>query len=180
MDAVAFVQYIAPGFLLVKAFQLFGAERARSEFEWTAWSVLAAVFIGELTASVPLRLLAGLGFGLVLAGLWRMLFWSRAPFAGWLTSNLTNSAWDLVLEHARTNSLKLEVATVRGDQEVMFYGTLGHWSYEQYSKDNFWVQLSDVYEAKGDSEYEPLDGSTDSILIPRSEIKLIRFANKVE
>lgn len=180
MDAVAFVQYIAPGFVLVKAFQLFGAERERSEFEWTAWSVMAAVFVGELTDSVAGRLVAGLVIGLILAGVWRALFWSRSPLAGFLTENLTNSTWDLVMERAQTNSLKLEVATARGAREVVYYGTLGYWSYEQYSKDNFWLQLTDVYESQADGSYVALGQETDSILIPRSEIKLVRFAHKQE
>lgn len=45
--------YVAPGFVALKIFYLFGLRSRRSDLEWTIWSLVTSVVVGGLSGLLP-------------------------------------------------------------------------------------------------------------------------------
>jgi len=166
------VLFLAPGFIALKAFQLLGAQRKRSEWEWTTWSVLVAAFLG---AAVPgdaaRRIVFGLAGALVLALVWRTLPKWGGRIGRWLRRDLSNSAWDLVLEGASADDRVIEIQTV-GDDNVRFFGKLANFALEEYEAEP-WIYLTDPSKKVGNADYAALE-RTWGVMLHRDQIRWLR------
>ena len=116
-DLVAGVLFLAPGFLALKLFYLFGAQRVRSQWEWTTWSVIASLPITGVASvlrdqtmvpradpdptEVCLRLLVSVAFGLLAASGWQVVRRSSRTTAARIRTWFGSSAWDEALEDVR-------------------------------------------------------------------------------
>lgn len=130
--------FIAPGFLTLKTFQMFGAERQRSEWEWTVWSVLVSLAIDVVTKSPAAKLIVAALLGVLLVLLYRWTLNRR------LRRELVNSAWDHTLDVATRARNPVEI-TVNGGR---YFGRLRTFAKEE-TRAEPWVYLTDVYEHAG-------------------------------
>ena len=169
------VLFLAPGFVALKVFQLFGAQRKRSDWEWTTWSVLVAALIGVLPFAPAARLLVGFALGVLLAVAWRTApKWPRV--GNWVVQGLTNSVWDLVLERASREDRVVEVTLGQGDDQVQFFGTPAYFAYEQYEAEP-WLYLTDAYRKVKGERYQPLV-RTRGVMVHKEQISWLRVMNK--
>lgn len=165
---------LAPGFLTLKLFQHFGAQRKRSEWEWTVWSVLVSLAIDVGTKDPAAKLVVALlvGFGLVL--LWRFVGRQSYRVTGMLRRKLVDSAWDHVLDEACRNHLSIEVAT---DDDRRFFGVLQTFAREEKEAEP-WLYLTDVKEASlSDDDWEPLV-RTEGVLLHRDHVRRLRVVRR--
>lgn len=166
---------LAPGFLALKVFQLLGTQRKRSEWEWTAWSVLAAALISVLPLHYWAQLGVGLGLGLMLAVLYRNLH--KLPRIGlWAVQNLENSAWDHVLDRAVRERRVVEVALGEGENEDRFFGRVGFFAYEAYEAEP-WLYLVNPHRKPPGKDYAALQ-RTRGVLIHKENIRWLRVLDK--
>ena len=187
IDVVDAVLYLGPGFLALKLFYLFGAQRPRSEWEWTTWSVVASIPINALAtlivanAPAPVAPLTPDGFhvtvamslgllsGVIGAILWRKVRVSQAPEAVWLRRQVTDSAWDLALEDAQLAQRGVGVDTNSGERYrgKLWYGgredaLASGWMYLR------WPEQFDT----GVNKFVPMKNH--GILVDREKTKLVR------
>jgi hypothetical protein len=208
-DVINTILVIAPGFVALKVFQLVGAQRKRSEWEWTIWSIIAGVLIAAGTAlarlnfgvevpelklaegdpsagspatklsfvGLPERTVVAVGAGVLGAIVWRLIRQARGPLARRGVMQLTDSAWDYVLDEAVNNKFGIEVVTPgAGDAELRFYGIPGTFAYESAEAEPL-LYLRKVHEWTDASGYTKVLG-TDGILLHRDNIKRIRVVSK--
>jgi hypothetical protein len=188
LDIVAAVLYLGPGFLALKLFYLFGAQRPRSEWEWTTWSAIASIPInlaaslivpvfGPLSAPftvdgvhVAVAIVIGLVGGLVAAWAWRRARASTRPFADWLRRQVTDSAWDLALDDAQHAKRAVSVVMSNGRQ---YRGTLGYAGREDAAASG-WLYLQ--WPARKDPATNKYVEMTNShgILIDRDKVVSMR------
>jgi hypothetical protein len=189
---------LAPGFIAMKLFYVFGAQRQRSQWEWTTWAVLislpidwaartAAPSLARLTASpstepvfdVAVRLALALSGALLAIAAWRYMKRSKRDPVVWLRRALTDSAWDEVTDEAVNLERYIEVvtATPKGD-EVFYRGWLSTVGRED-SRAEPWLYLRDVtYKSRANAVAKPLAG-TDGLLIHRDHIRRVVVEHSV-
>lgn len=166
---------LAPGFLALKVFQLFGAQRKRSEWEWIAWSFLVAALISVLPVPYWLQLVAGVALGAILAVFWRTLpNWSL--IGRWATQALSNSAWDLALDGAVERHDSVEVAIGEGADEERLFGRLSLFGYEQYEAEP-WVYLTDPKRRPPKGKYAAMERGR-GVLVHKESIKWLRVVER--
>ena len=187
-DLIAGLLFLAPGFLALKLFYLFGAQRPRSDWEWAAWSVVASIPI-----SVTARLVRGvageppevadplevvlrvasamvLGFGLV--GVWYLLNWLPFAWASAFVERLQDSVWDHVLS-AEVDAGGRAVELVLADG-ARYQGTI-RWAGREDAGAEPWIYLRyvKVFDA-GAGEFREAEG-THGILVHKDEIRRLRI-----
>ena len=168
---------LAPGFLALKVFQVFGAQRKRSEWEWTAWSVLVAALISVLPLQYWAQLVTGIALGFGLATGWHAL--PRLGVIGaWASKALGNSAWDLALDRAVRQRCVVEVAIGEGADEERLFGRLNLFGYEQYEAEP-WIYLSSPQRRPPGGKYAPMERAV-GVLVHRDNIKWLRVLRKVD
>jgi hypothetical protein len=134
LDLVSAVVFLAPGFLAFKVLDVLGAQRKRSEWEWTTWSVIASLPINAGAAfvrgfvpvpmqgpapdgwQVAIALLLGIAVGAVLAYLWRRVGRSGGARTSLLRRELNDYAWDQAFEDASHFGRAIEVETATGER----------------------------------------------------------------
>jgi Family of unknown function (DUF6338) len=207
VDLVQAALFLAPGFLALKIFYLFGAQRPRSQWEWTTWSIvaslplngiaaLAAAALGRVAipgpvppvtsttstwqadaASVAFALFLATISGAVLALAWRTVRASDGKRATWLRRELTDSAWDQALEDAH---FKERAIVVVMDDGTRYRGKLKYGGREDAQAAG-WMYLH--WPGKRDEktqEWVRLRG-THGLLIERSKIRLVQvYLTKTE
>lgn len=192
-DLIAGILFLAPGFLALKLFYLLGAQRVRSEWEWTTWSVVASLPINGLasvlrdritapkTSPDPyesvLGLLIGVALGAVLAAGWRLVRASTRAEAARLRRTFGASAWDEALEDAQRANRQVELVLEDGKR---YLGTIGYGGREDNAAEG-WLYLifPEVYD-ESLKDFRPAKG-THGILLHRDRIKRIRvFLRKHE
>lgn len=180
----------------MKLFYIFGAQRQRSQWEWTTWSVLLSLPIGWLTDSlapeiaprigllqqpawdVLLRLGLAISGGLLGAWVWRRLKRTDHPRLVGLRRALTDSAWDEVMDDAVLHERWLEVVTTGTEREVAFRGWLSTAGRED-NKAEPWVYLRRVqHKPEGAGGWREMAG-THGLLIHRDQIDRIRVFDTV-
>lgn len=188
LDIVAAVLFLGPGFLALKLFYLFGAQRPRSEWEWTTWSAIASIPINSAaTLVVPLlpqpiapitsdgqhvavAMVVGVVSGLALAWTWRRVRESPRAAAAWLRRQVTDSAWDQALEDAQHARRPISVVL---DDGRRYRGTLGYGGRED-AEASGWFYIT--WPDRGDEttkKYVPML-DTHGILIDRDKAASIR------
>jgi len=202
-DLINVVLVLAPGFVALKIFQHFGTQRKRSEWEWTVWSIIVGAVIALTVAALRVDLftndvIAELGggltfgtsgvverfavatlFGSVLAIAWRGIGSRAIPALSGLTRQLTNSAWDHVLDEAAAQRFGLEVVIDAGDApgDVRFYGSLGTFAHERDEAEPWlYVQCVRTWDP-GKKGYADMP-NTDGVLIHRDQIKWMRVTRQ--
>jgi uncharacterized protein DUF6338 len=184
------ILYLAPGFLALKAFSSFGAQRTRSDWEWAAWSVIASLPINALAGfirsfqapsanppdglEIVYRLAVGVGLGLIGAGIWqriRIAPWGRAQR---FRERVTDSPWDHVLEEVGASHRVTELVMSDG---ARYRGTIRYAGREDAGARE-WVYLKyvEVFDAGKfrDSKH------THGLLVHREEIRRIRVLKTEE
>ncbi len=166
IDLIEAALFLAPGFLALKIFYLFGAQRPRSQWEWTTWSIVASLPLNGLAwliaglialvlsrpafpvsatstpwqpdgASIALALLlAGLA-GLFVAFGWRRVRASDNERAVWLRRQVTDSAWDQALEDAHNKDRPIAVVM---DDGTRYRGRLRYGGRED-AQASGWIYL---------------------------------------
>jgi len=177
--------FLGPGFLALKIFYLFGAQRPRSEWEWTTWSVLASLplvwiasWVAPLIAdkaSLPpggvdtsLRFFLALVAGMSGAWAWRRLRSSTRRAARWIRIAVTDSAWDQALDDANLFDRPIEIVTTDGS---CYRGRLRYGGREDTQAEG-WMYL--VYpDVRKDGCYRPVRGAH-GLLVHRDKIDRIR------
>jgi hypothetical protein len=188
---------LAPGFIAMKLFYVFGAQRQRSQWEWTTWSVLISLPIDWVTAiaapsveantkipSLAADLATRYGFAIGAAAVacyvWRKLKQSDKDRVVWLRRALTDSAWDEVTDDAVLHKRYLEVVT-RGDndREVTFKGWLSTAGRED-SRAEPWLYLRQVEErTEPDGRWRETAG-LHGLLLHRDHIERIRVLDETK
>jgi hypothetical protein len=186
---------LAPGFIAMKLFYVFGAQRQRAQWEWAAWSVLVALPINWLALQLTPYIVQQSGWAsdladavvrmslaVVLAG-FAVAIWQygikRRDRATTLRRFLTDSAWDDVMDEAVHKGRWLEVITTGNEKEIRFLGWLATAGRED-NKAEPWVYLVDVRRNDGPSKgWVPLD-KTAGLLIHRDHIERIRVLEAVK
>ena len=136
-DAREFAFLIAPGFLSLKLFQLFGAQRERSEWEWTIWAVVTSLAIDVVTRDPALKLVVALLVGVTLVLAWRLVSMQGSVVTRWMRRELTNSAWDHTLDEATRRHYPIELVT----EKHRYFGRLATYAREE-NKSQAWVYLT--------------------------------------
>jgi hypothetical protein len=195
IDPVEVVAFLAPGFLALKIFYLFGAQRSRSEWEWTTWSVIASLPINgaaglilstlRSTATTPqaasastqidsslvaLALALAVGTGFVLAFGWRQVRASTTRPARWLQRQVTDSAWDQALEDAGHKKQAIIVVTDSGSR---YRGKLRYAGREDAHAAG-WLYL--FYPDEWDAEAETWGRvpDIDGLLLDRARLQMVQ------
>jgi hypothetical protein len=158
---------IAPGFLTLKIFQLFGSERKRSEWEWSVWSVLVSVLLDVFTKDPIVKLAAAAVLGFALVGAYRATLDRR------LRRELVNSAWDHTLDITARAKMPVEVTI----DDVRYFGRLRTFAREETGAD-LWLYLTDVSRDMG-SGWKRLT-RTEGVLVHERNVKLIRSIRRPE
>lgn len=198
-DLVSGVLFLAPGFLALKLFYLFGAQRVRSQWEWTTWSVIASLPITGLAsvlrdlmmvpkadpdpAEITLRLLVGVAFGLLAASGWQVVRRSSHRTASRIRTWFGSSAWDEALEDVGRDKRQVELVL---DDDMRYIGTVRYGGREDNEAEG-WIYLvhpevravaidSDAPDASV-KKFRPARG-TEGYLIHRDRIKRIRVLKK--
>jgi hypothetical protein len=184
-DVFQTILLIGPGFVALKVFQLFGARRKRSEWEWTVWSVIAGVLIAALALGlsraltlpdVAARFAVAIVAGAAGALLWRVVRKIADPAAIGFRQELTDSVWDLVMEEASRRGRPLEVAVVEGETETLYVGKIAYFGYED-AEAQPWLYLNRVLRRRaGENTFERLEDAA-GVLLHRDEIKRVRVLN---
>jgi hypothetical protein len=172
VDAIqSAILFLAPGFIALKLFSLFGAQRPRSQFEWTIWSVLASLPLA-VAARAVVRFLDYvdwldrdtflsfweispedvLRFGLaVLAGLAFAWLWKRDRAAR-LREHVADSAWDWHIEWAYIKDRRLRVVLVEDGKEVTYRGWVGRSAREDTAAEP-WLCLKEPERQGSDGKF---------------------------
>ena len=138
--------------------------------------MLVAALIGAIAPSDPaVRIVIGLIAGLVAALIWRTLPKWAGRFGAWMRRDLTNSAWDLVLERAASPDRVLEIQTV-GDDKVQFFGKLANYALEEYEAEP-WIYVTDPYRKVGRGDYEHLE-RTWGVMLHKDQIRWLRIMQR--
>ncbi len=182
---------LAPGFIAMKLFYVFGAQRQWSQWEWTAWSVGLSIpldwatrTIAPVVASrvgwpgeavdVVIRFLLALGIAGIGIFAWRWLKGSNDDRLVAVRRALTDSAWDEVMDDAVQHQRWLEVMTDGPDREIAFRGWLATAGRED-SRAEPWIYLRRVSrQSAADGEPWEEMPATHGLLIHRDHIKRIR------
>ena len=201
-DLVNLFLVLAPGFVALKLFALFGTQRKRSEWEWTVWSVIVGVVLAVIAAVTPItlapadaayevvpgrpvlvadvaeRFLLAVLLGVLLVLLWRGLGRSRYRALVQGRRRLTNSAWDYVLDTASKARHGIEVTLAGpGDSELIYLGSISAFAQEEDEAEP-WIYVQCVKQwSAAETRYVPLL-RTDGILVHREQIKRIRITRK--
>jgi len=191
-DIITVAGLVAPGFLAMKLFYTFGAQRQRAQWEWVVWSALIGLpvdafarwVIGSFThpsgwpdwtVDGALRLVLPCGVALVLAWLWKERV--KPAEKGWLRylrRGFTDSAWDEVMDSAVQNERWVEIVTEIPSGEVSYTGWLSTVGREDSAAER-WVYIEKVQHRPGaDMDLTPL-AATHGLLIHRDHIKRIRI-----
>lgn len=189
-DLVSGVLFLAPGFLALKLFYLLGAQRPRSEWEWTTWSIIAslpisaiAIMLRSLVAvprstpdpvEITLAILVGVVLGSAASAVWQIVRGSSAKWAGRLRRAFGSSAWDEALEDVQRERRQVELVLDDGKRYV---GTIGYGGRED-NKAEGWVYLvhPEVYDEAA-KRHRPAKG-THGYLVHRDQIKRLRVLLK--
>lgn len=155
---------LAPGFLTLKLFQLLGADRKRSEWEWTVWSVLVSLVIDLVTHDpVGKVVVAGaLGFGAVVV-------W-RSPLADPARPRLMNSAWDYTLDSAARAHHVVEVTVKDGP---VYFGRLKRFAREETGA-ALWLYLTKVRRRTKDGSTWTRLSRTEGVLLHGASVRELR------
>lgn len=197
-DLAAGVLFLAPGFLALKLFYLFGAQRVRSQWEWTTWSVIASLPIGGLASvlrdgaggprtdtdplEISLRLLVGIALGGLAALAWQMVRRSRTKRAARLRTWFGSSAWDEALEDVTREKRQVELVL---EDDTRYAGTIRYGGREDNEAEG-WIYLvhpevlkivEDGLPDAGRKKFRPARG-TEGCLVHRDRIKRIRVLKK--
>jgi hypothetical protein len=186
-ELVSGVLFLAPGFLALKVFYLLGAQRSRSEWEWTTWSVIASLPINGIasvlrdhiasskTTPDPREIGLGLLVGVALGGLaafgWQIVRSSSSPRAGRLRTDFGSSAWDEALEDAQRAKRQVELVLEDGQR---YAGTIRYGGREDNEAEG-WVYLvhPEVYDQSA-KKFRDARG-THGYLVHRDRIKRLRI-----
>lgn len=165
---------LAPGFLTLKLFQHFGAQRKRSEWEWTVWSVLVSLGIDVVTKDSATKLVAALVAGLLLVAAWRFVGRQSNRATQRLRRELIDSAWDHVLDDACRQHHSIEIVT---DDDRRLFGVLDTFAREEKEAEP-WLYLTDVKQASvADDDWEPL-ARTEGVLLHCDHIRRLRVIRR--
>ena len=185
-EIVAGVILLAPGFVALKVFYLLGAQRRRSQWEWTTWSVIASLPItgaaSLLRTSIPLAsttpdpwetalgLLLGVEFGALMASLWLYVRRSDSRLPEVLRMAFGASAWDEALEDAQRNARLIELIM---DDGKRYLGDLRYGDRDDNEAEG-WVYLAhpEVYEPAL-KKFRVANG-THGYLVHRDHIRRVR------
>jgi hypothetical protein len=191
-DIITVAGLVAPGFLAMKLFYTFGAQRQRAQWEWIVWSALIGLPADALARWVTgtfthpadwpdwpvdgaVRLLLPCGLALLFAWVWRERV--KPAEEGWLRflrRGLTDSAWDEVMDDAVQHERWVEIVTETSSGEVSYTGWLSTVGREDSAAER-WVYIEKVQHRPGDgAELVPLV-ATHGLLIHRDHIKRIRI-----
>lgn len=181
---------VAPGFVAIKLFDVFGAQRQRAQWEWTAWSVgislpiawLARAIAPEVSARTGLaadvtEVIVAMILAVLIAGigiwLWRTMKRSDHDRVVAFRRAVTDSAWDEVMDDALAHERWLEVITAGTEREQAFRGWLSTAGRED-TKAEPWLYLRRVQrQATLDGPFEEMPG-THGLLIHRDHIRRVR------
>lgn len=181
---------LAPGFIAMKLFYVFGAQRQRLQWEWAAWSVLISLPIDAVTqfvkpglrsmnvsenlADVAVRLALALLGALLAALIWQLVVKpSDNRYVVKLRRFVTDSAWDEVMDDAVAHQRYLEVVTEGPSDELTFRGWLSTAGREDAAAEP-WLYLRQVlHKQDQDGDWVELEG-THGLLIHRDHIKRVR------
>jgi hypothetical protein len=179
---------LAPGFIALKVFYLFGTQRPRSQWEWVIWSVIASVPIQYVsdeyltdwaTAALPfddevaiavVRIAVALAVGVALSLAWRYIGGTKL---GWLQRrqrDVTDSAFDLVIEDAVRNQRVVEIWPA-GDAEPRYRGWI-HTFARESAQAVPWMFISRVEERTGGA-WQRVPG-THGYLFHRDNVQRLR------
>jgi hypothetical protein len=165
---------LAPGFLTLKLFQHFGAQRERSEWEWTVWSVLVSLLIDLVTKDPAAKFVAASGLGLALVGVWRYIGQQSNAATQRIRRELVDSAWDHTLDEACRNELPVEVST---DDDRRFFGRLATFAREEKNAER-WLYLQSVSEAHADQDDWAALPRTEGLLVHADHIRRLRIVQR--
>ena len=184
-DLVAGVLFLAPGFLALKLFYLLGAQRKRSEWEWTTWSVIASLPITGLASlardyfssartdpdpiEVVLRMLIGAAAGVVCGVVWAGIRHSKRDVAGDLRTFFGSSAWDEALEDVGREGRQVELVLEDG---LRLAGTIRYGGREDNEAEG-WLYL--IFPEVFDEELDAFRAAkSHGYLVHRDRIKRVR------
>ena len=206
IDLIEAALFLAPGFLALKLFYLFGAQRPRSQWEWTTWSIIASLPLNAVAwlaaglvavvvarpaspvvaastpwqpdgASVAFALILAGASGLLAALAWRRVRGSENQRAVWLRRELTDSAWDQALEDAHHKERAIAVAL---DDGTWYRGRLQYGGREDAQAAG-WMYLS--WPDKKDAqtlEWKRIRG-VHGLLIDRGKVRIVQvYLTKAE
>jgi hypothetical protein len=183
VDLVETFVYLAPGFLALKLFYLFGAQRPRSQWEWTTWSIvaslplngaaafcLARLSIQSYDAQVVLALSLSLAAGVAAAVAWRQVRRSDRKMAVRLRLEVADSAWDQALEDATNKKRPIVVVMNDGPR---YRGMLRYGGREDAQAEG-WIYL--CWPDKRDEETKEWTRirGTHGLLIDRDRIRIVQ------
>ena len=189
-DIIAGTLFLAPGFLALKLFYLFGAQRPRSQWEWTTWSVIASFPINGAAAvirqwtggiavtwtapdapQIVMQVVIASGAGLAGALAWRLVRGSKRDVADRIRMAVGVSAWDETLEDAQRHRRQAEVWLEDGER---YLGTVRYAGRED-NKAEGWLYLTfpEIYD-EGKKAFRHAIG-THGYLVHRDRIKWIRI-----
>lgn len=186
---------LAPGFIAMKLFYVFGAQRQRAQWEWAAWSVLIALPINWLAlmwtpkviqqtgwaadlADVAVRMGLAVVLAILASVVWQYGI-KRRDRAATLRRFLTDSAWDDVMDDAVNHGRWLEVITTGNDKEIAFFGWLSTAGRED-NRAEPWVYLVDVRRRDDPSKPWEILPATAGLMIHRDHIERIRVLEAVK
>ena len=187
VDLVDAILFLAPGFLALKLFYLFGAQRPRSQWEWTTWSVIvslpvvgiAALLRDQAPASagvdpdpaeVALRLAVAIAAGAAASVAWQRIRASRDEWANELRMAVTDSAWDQALEDAQIEGRALVL--VLEDEE--YRGTLRYGDRDDNEAEGWLYLMHPEIRDPKTKKFRPAN-ATNGILVHRDQVKRIRI-----
>jgi Family of unknown function (DUF6338) len=166
-DALDTIQFLIPGFVLMKVFYFFGLRTQRSDAQWVLWSILATVPVAAIVKALmpiyagpelPMSLAIAVAVGATLsAGWWLLARWQpELAFDAW------TRAWDIVFGSRRW----IQVETV--DHQV--FSGRSRFAARSVETDDLDLYLKEprVVDTLAGTESE-LPG-VDGILIARSQI----------
>ena len=187
VDLIDGVLLLAPGFLALKLFYLFGAQRPRSQWEWTTWSVIASLpivavaaalyqFLGGVPATknppaleIALRLAVAASFALAASWAWRRIRRSEHRVARMVVDAVAFSAWDQALEEAVWADRL--VVLILDDDGKEYRGFIRYGGREDNGADP-WIYLIHPEVLEGE-KFRPAN-ATHGILVHRDQIRRIR------
>lgn len=184
-DLVDGILFLAPGFFALKLFYVLGAQRRRSEWEWTTWSVLVSIPINLVAAwmatgsfglgkpdlvEIENRFAVASLLGLLAVLVWHLLWRSIKPIAVDLRRLIGTSAWDETLDDVDRHRRAVEVVL---DDGARYQGTVTYAGREDNEVEG-WLYLTHpkVYDV-GTKKFRPPRG-TAGYLIHTDHIKRLR------
>jgi hypothetical protein len=180
---------LAPGFIALKVFYLFGVQRQRSQWEWVVWSVLASLPLdwvvrqvvpalnGRLHWQVDLldgaaRFFVALAAGILGSLAWRLVARSRWRWFRERKRDVTDSAFDLVIEEAVREKRPIELVTREGEDTVSYRGWI-HTVARESSQAEPWMYISQVQVKAAGGKFTKVPG-THGMLLHRDRIERVR------